>query len=143
VIATIAATLRADATFMAGMAGGLYDGVVEISRQTTPAAFDPTTARLKGPAALVKAGTATSVGPGRRAMLQVVRLFLYQLGGTSVIEPARRRAFALLHGQSMPLGPGEGTLYEIVHLDDDMGGSDDALFGAALIICRFQAVLMR
>lgn len=144
-IAAVGALLRADSTFMSTLPGGLYDSVDEVSRQKTPEAFDAN--KLLRPCALLKGGTVTRVGPVSRAAQQVFRLFLYERNGRASIEPARRRAFDLLHEQQVALGAGEGRVYEITHLDDVLDGSDDTLAiapdYAALIVCRFQAVLMR
>lgn len=142
-IGAVANLLRADTEFMAGLTGGFYDsaaGIDEVSRQTTPAAFDANLRLL--PCGLLRPGVLTTERVVSRAARLTMRLFLYELGGRAVIEPKRRRAFTLLHEQTVTLGAGEGKVYEIVHLDDDVGGEDDAL-KCKLIICRFQAVLMR
>lgn len=142
-IGAVANLLRADTEFMAGLDGGLYDsaaGVDEVSRQTTPTAFDVNSRLL--PCGLLRSGVMTTERIVSRGARLTMRLFLYELGGRSVIEPKRRRAFTLLHEKTVALGEGEGTCYEIVHLDDDVGGEDDAL-KCKLIICRFQAALMR
>ncbi len=144
-IGAVANLLRADSLFMDGLIGGFYDSagepsIDEVSRQTTPQAFDAETRVL--PCGLLRYGVTTTDRRVSRGARLTMRLFLYQRGSRSVIEPARRRAFTLLHEQTVALGPGEGTCYEIVHLDDDPGGEDDAL-KCKLIICRFQAALMR
>lgn len=146
-IAAIYDLLRADSAFMAPLTGGLHnaDTVGEISRQSTPDAFDAD-GRLR-PCGLVVAGTAaTDKSFNRiisRAARQYVRLFLYQRGGRDQIYVARNRAFALLHQrQDLALPEGFGRCSELFWLDDVLDQIDVAL-NTPIIVSRYQATLVR
>lgn len=103
---SIATRLRADATLMATLTGGVYaDGTLGIegitNPTTTPGAY--TSGALK-PCAIVRERAAV---PGRRVVdlaagvadaVQVVEVHLYERGGATAIRTAMSRIFALLHG---------------------------------------------
>jgi hypothetical protein len=138
----ILTALRADADLMALLPGGLYDAaeVGEISRQSTPAAFDAhrelrpcALLRERGPVSL-----AGSLPYGHSARV-TVEIYFYNPGGNQPCE----RVYDLLHDkQFRPLG-GSAANWRVEHADDVLGQEDPALDGAALQISRYQALVRR
>ena len=84
------------------LTGGIYsgagdNGVREISRQNTPAAFDVNKKIM--PCALITSNTEIKSGPFSRSILTSFSIYFYQLTGFDVIEQAMARAYDLLHEQ--------------------------------------------
>jgi len=133
----IVAVLQADATLTGLLTGGIYDaGVVgEISRVTTPAAFDEHSEVL--PCALVKLASEAPDGPFPTASVLGVDLYLYQRAGYGSIDAAVARIFVLLHRQRVGNG-----VWQVTHAGDLRDLRDEAL-GCALILSRFQVTRLR
>lgn len=132
--------LSGDATLMATLTGGLHrtDEVGEISRQTTPAAFDANGEIL--PCALLRFSTITPAGPYVHSARLMFSLCLYEPKGYQNVDAARERAYVLL--QRAKVTPGEGGCWEIRHTDDVLDSRDAAL-ECSLEISRFEAVIRR
>ncbi len=130
--------LTADATLMATLTGGLYRAQ-EISRQTTPAAFDANRELL--PCALLKQETATPWGPYANSGQLYMVLYCYERSGYANIEAARKRVYALLHRQKVTPSDGSGC-YEVRHVNDVLD-QEDAALGAAMALSRFVATVER
>lgn len=110
------ARLSNDATMIGLLPGGIYDAEVvdEISEQKTPAAYDTDWLSFR-PCMLVKQGAIVTDGPVPTATRQTITLYFYQPRGSSIINQARKRAFALLH--DIRLTPASGGAYELQHTD--------------------------
>lgn len=135
----IASLLAADATLADLLPGGIYGNVTEVSRQTTPGAFD-TDGELR-PCLLIKGSTLTPDSSRiPTAARWVVRLFFYQLFGTTAIAPARARTFALLNRQAVTVAG--MRVIELNHIGDTLGQTDDAL-ASQLELSRYEAALIR
>lgn len=130
--------LIGDATLMATLSGGVHRAQ-EISRQSTPAAYDAN-AEVK-PCALLKATTATPWGPHTDSGRLYVQVLLYERHGYTSIEAARRRIYDLLHDTQLTPVSGDGC-YEIVHTGDVLE-QEDAGLGAAMAVSRFMATIQR
>lgn len=127
-----------DATLMATLTGGVHQ-VQEISRQTTPAAYD---ANLEvKPCALLKASTATPWGPHQHSGRFYFQILLYERHGDTSIEAARLRIYDLLHRARVTPVNGDGC-YDIRHTGDVLG-QEDSVLGAALALSRFVATIQR
>ncbi len=100
----ITAVLTADSTLTTLLTGGIYavgvNNVREISRQSTPDAFDANGELL--PCALVKLETAVPTGPHKRAARQFLVVYVYQRSGHSVINTALDRIVDLLDEVDVP-----------------------------------------
>lgn len=94
-------TLAADGTLMALLPGGIHTGVGEISRQKTPAAFDPATGELL-PCGLVANTNDAVDGPVGIAARMLVSVWLYHRTSDAVLDEAAARARALLHRAVLP-----------------------------------------
>jgi hypothetical protein len=123
--------LQADAQLSALLPGGIYgpDTADEITRQATPAAFDAATKELL-PCALVRPGVETPAGPYPTSSRAFVDIYFYQRAGTDVIDPARERAFQLLH--RVRIGGG----WEVLWTDDVLGQRDPAL-DCSMVLSRY------
>jgi hypothetical protein len=132
--------LQADAALGSLLPGGIYakSAVGEISRSSTPAAFDAQ--RGLRPCMLAASGPLTGdpVVPG--AARQIVRLFFYESQGASAIEPARRRAYTLLSGTTF--SGSQDAIYEVTWADDVLDARDDAL-RSSLIVSRYEVAMRR
>lgn len=137
-LTAIHAMLSGDATLLATLTGGVYQ-TPEISRQTTPAAFDANKELL--PCALVKASTAAPYGPHQQSGQLFVQVYFYERHGYASIETARRRVYALLHRSQLTPVSGDGC-YDIRHAGDVLGQQDSVL-GSAMIVSRFVATIQR
>ena len=140
--AAILTTLRADATFLAALPGGLFDGaeVGQISRTRTPGAFDATTREIKA-CGLLRLLSDDRAGPLPRSARLLATLYFYQLApGRASIETARARAYALLH--QVRLQPVSGGAWEFEHAGDVLDAEDDAL-AASLIVSRFTVFIRK
>jgi hypothetical protein len=130
--------LIGDTTLMATLTGGVHRAQ-EISRQSTPTAFD---ANLElQPCALLKSSTQTPWGPHFDSSRLYVQIWLYQRHDYTSIETARERIYDLLHRTRLTPTNGDGC-YEIVHVGDILDQEDSAL-GAALAQSRFMATVQR
>jgi hypothetical protein len=100
----VLAHLLADETFTAPLTGGVYavgvDGVQEISRQSTPAAFDANGELL--PCCLIKLETTVPIGPYKTSARQYLILYVYQRGDWDVIDDTIDQAITLLNDQTIP-----------------------------------------
>lgn len=130
--------LVADATLIASLTGGVHV-TQEISRQTTPTAFDAN--KEMKPCALLKYSTATPVGPHDNSGRQFVQIYLYERHSYTSIEAARRRIYVLLHRTQATPVSGDGC-YDIRHVGDVLGQQDSVL-GSAMIVSRFAATIQR
>lgn len=142
--ATIFATLNTDATLTALLTGGLYDGVVEISRQATPAAFDAYQEVL--PCLLLKTGTRASTGPQYiKAERLFVNIWLYQERVDTAIQSANNRIYELLHETCLPTTAGDtGAMWWITHVSDAITNEEtDILRNARVIRAQYQCICRR
>ena len=129
--------LAGDAALMATLTGGLHTKT-EISRQSTPAAFDENAELL--PCGLLKFETQTPWGPHPHGSRLYFSLLLYQRAGYDAIEAARARLYQLLHRQKVT--PGSGGCWEMRHAGD-VPDVEDAALGCSLAISRFVAAVSR
>jgi hypothetical protein len=131
--------LSGDATLMAILAGGTYDGllVADINRQLTPAAYDEY-AELR-PCGLLKPETATPWGPLPDSGRLYVMLWLYAQTDYTAIEQARERAYQLLHRQQLSTVDG---IFDVRHANDVLGAEVAAL-NVPTIASRYVVTLNR
>jgi hypothetical protein len=129
--------LSGDATLMATLTGGLHRDV-EISRQTTPAAFDAD--REIKPCGLLKFGSQSPVAPFYHSARLFFAVMFYERNGYANTAAARARVYALLHRQRV--APSSGSCWQIRHSDDVLETQDEAL-GCSLEMSRFYAVINR
>jgi hypothetical protein len=136
----IYALLSGDATLMATLTGGLHKAaeVGEISRQTTPAAFDAN-GEIQ-PCGLLRFGSISPMGPYVHSARLIIALYFYEPKGYQNVDAARERAYVLLHRAKVT--PAVGACWEIRHTDDVPDGRDSAL-ECSLAISRFEAVIRR
>lgn len=130
--------LAGDAALMAALTGGLHVSS-EISRQTTPSAYDGN-GELR-PCALLKQETGTPWGPHEHSGRLYLVVYFYDRASQTAIETARKRAYALLHRIKLTPSDGSGN-YEIVHADDVLDAEDTEI-GAAMAVSRFVATVQR
>ncbi len=126
--------LAADATLAGLLSGGFY-AEMEITRQSTPAAFDANMEVL--PCLLVMPGTEISRGPFSQGVQTPTNIYLYERSGYATINPAAERVFAVLHDQQI----GAGTWR--VLFDSWAGGLVDGGLGCSLGVMRFVVVRLR
>ncbi len=137
-IAAIVALLQADATLLALLIGGVHRAQ-EISRQTTPTAYD-SNKEIK-PCVLVKQETATPWGVYQDSGRLYIVLYFYERSGYASIEAARMLVYSLLHrSQVSPVGG--GGCYEIRH-ESDVLDQEDPTLGAAMVVSRYVATIQR
>lgn len=131
--------LTGDATLVALLIGGLYDGrtVQEISRQNTPAAYDEWQALQ--PCGLVKAESQTPWGPLHDGSRLYVTAWLYAQESYTALEAARKRIYALLHRKQLATDAG---IFEVRHASD-MAGLEAPGMPAALTVCRYYVTAKR
>lgn len=135
-VGKIADVLQADATLAALLTGGVHEA--EISRQTTPGAFNEF-AELK-PCATVRAETMTPWGPHERSARLYVLVWFYQQTGYAEIAAARRRVYDLLHRQRFVAT--DERIYDVVHTDDLLETDEPAL-NVSMERSRFMATVQR
>lgn len=133
--------LQADSSLLALLPGGLYDAaeVGEISRQTTPAAFDANgelqacaLLRWRGPTSIAASS------PYRHGARGTVELYFYNPPD----DQARERVYDLLHDARLaPVGSSAAN-WRIEHADDVLAQEDPAL-NAALQVSRYQVLIRR
>jgi hypothetical protein len=135
--------LSADATFVGILGGRLYQAreVGEISRQTTPGAFDAN-GEIR-PCALLRFGATVPLAPHPHGARQFFELYFYERQGYAHIEAARERAYVLL--QQAKLTPGTGASWGCweVHHTDDVGDGRDGALGCSLAVSRYEAIVRR
>lgn len=138
-LGAMANTLMADAGLAALLPGGLYDGrtVQEISRQTTPNAYDEW--QEVRPCGLIRAETQTPWGPLHDGSRLYVTVWLYAQGDYAALDAARGRIYALLHRQQVHTDAG---IFEVRHASD-MAGMEAAGMPAAMSVCRYYATILR
>lgn len=125
--------LQADTALTATLTGGIHTGGA-ISRQATPAAFDANGEIL--PCALVTIEGESPAGPYRTSARQFVVIYLYEWAGTTAIDAALDRIFALLNRHKFA-----GT-WETRWVGDVRDQQDEAL-GCSLALSRFQVTRQR
>jgi hypothetical protein len=135
--------LSADITFLDLLPGGLYQArdVGEISRQTTPDAFDANGEIL--PCALIRFGVTTPAGPHVHGARQHFALYFYERAGWEHIDAARERAYVLLHMQALVPGAGDSWGCWEIHHADDVGDGRDTALGCSLAVSRYEAIVRR
>lgn len=130
--------LKDDPALRATLTGGLYVST-EISRQTTPDAFDDDRELL--PCALLKLETETPWGPFRDSARLYFTVLFYQRAGVEAIEAARQRVYELLHRQAVSPSGGGGC-WEVAHAGDVLDAEDQAL-ECSLATSRYVATVNR
>lgn len=133
------ATLSADASLLALLPGGFYDGlaVKDITRQATPDAYDEYGEVI--PCAIVKPETITPFGPHRDSARLYVAIWFYEQNNHTAIDAARERVYALLHRQQIATDAG---IYEVTHATDILGAEVQEL-SAAMIMSRYVLTVQR
>jgi len=138
----IAAVLEANTALMTILTGGLYeqDEVGEISRQSTPSAFD-SNKELK-PCALVAEGTELPRGGIDHAGIGVsvqtpINIFFYERTGYSNIAAAMEASFALLNGKKI------GSATWRVEYENSVKNQVDQSLNASMGVQRFMVVRLR
>lgn len=133
--------LSTDATLMGTLTGGLYAAgtVGEISRQTTPDAFDDN-GEIE-PCGLVRFETETPWGVHDHSARLYFTVMLYERVGASAIDEARARMYALLHRQVV-VPDGDGACWEVRHAGDTLDQEDTAL-GCGLGVSRYMATVSK
>lgn len=135
--AAILAKLSGDTALMGTLTGGMHTAT-EISRQTTPAAFDASGELC--PCGLLRLETSTPFGPFEHSQRLYFVVMLYQRSGCDSIEAARSRVYALLHKTCV--SPTAGACWEIEHANDVLDVRDEAL-ACSLALSRFVATYRR
>lgn len=139
----IATTISGDTALAALLTGGVFTAT-EITRQITPTAFDAATRELK-PCCLVRINTITPPGglpTTARAARASVIIELRQRLGYDVIEPARRRIYALLNLVRLAPSDEASGAWQIQFVDEVLD-LEDPVLDAALILCRYMAYYRR
>lgn len=131
--------LAGDATLLALLPGGVYDGmeVKEITRQSTPAAYDAFGEVL--PCAIIKPETQTPWGPHPDSSRLYVAIWFYAQNDYSGIDAGRQRVYTLLHRQQLSAIVG---IYEVIHANDLLGIEIQGLDLAA-IMSRYMLTVQR
>jgi len=124
----VLAVLTADSTLMTVLTGGFHSAV-EISRQTTPEAFDADKELL--PCGLLKLGTDIPTGPFPDSSQSALMTYFYQRAGYDVIDVALARVYTLLH----ELHVGNG-IWQILWSNHVRDAEDDAL-GCAMAMSTY------
>lgn len=131
-IDTLLAVLTTDAMLTGILTGGIYRAK-EISRQTTPAAYDAN--RELRPCALVRQETTTPWGPHDHSGRVYVTVWFYQRDGYAQIEAARARVYALLHRTNI-------VGWDVRHINDLLDMADPALH-VPMAMSRYQCTVNR
>jgi len=131
----VANVLRADATLMALLTGGVYTVAQIAPGMDAPTPFDAV-GRVR-PSALVRGEVAAADGPRGRFERAFVLVFLYDYAGYETINDALERVKALLHERLLG-----NSGYEVRHTGDVTDQYDDALL-AFMHRSRFQIMRMR
>ena len=137
--AAIFNALHGDATLLALLPGGLYDGlqVQDITRQATPNAFDAY-AEIK-PCGILKPETQTPWGALEDGSRLYVVLWLYAQHDMTALDAARERAYALLHRQQVTT---DAHIFDVRHANDLLGGEVQAL-NVPFVLSRYYATVRR
>lgn len=130
-------TLQGDALLNLILAGGIYR-TQEISRQTTPDAFDGNRELL--PCALLKQESRTPWGPYDKSARLYFQVFIYNQRMSDQIDYAVERIYKLLHRQKIL--PTRGGNWEVIHANDLLDMEDPAL-GVAMAVSRYVATNLR
>lgn len=130
--------LQNDAILTATLTGGVHRAV-EISRQTTPTAYDGRRELL--PCALVKQETATPWGPHDNSGRLYITVWFYDRADYTAIETARKRVYALLHRTKLTPTDGSGC-YDIRHANDLLDQEEPAL-SVPMAMSRYVATVQR
>lgn len=136
----IVTALQGDTTLSDLLTGGIYDGMVapDVSRQATPAVYDEFGELL--PCALVKAESASPVGPLPDSGREFVAVWLYAQHDFERIEPARERVYQVLHRQKV--GAAADGVWEVRHANDVLGAEVQRL-NVQMILSRYVATIWR
>ena len=126
-------------TVLAATLTGRVHRAVEISRQTTPDAYDSRRELL--PCALVKQETATPWGPHDNSGRLYIAIWFYARAGYTAIEAARKRVYILLHRAKLTPSDGSGC-YDIRHADDLLDQEEPTL-GVPMAMSRYVATVQR
>ncbi len=137
-IAAVLALLQGDAVLALALPGGVHSAI-EISRQTTPGAYDANGEMQ--PSALLRQETATPWGPHKDSGRLYFAVYFYDRASHAAIETARKRVYTLLHRQKLTPTDGSGN-YEIVHASDLLDMEEQNL-GVAMAISRYVATIQR
>lgn len=129
--------LEADGTIATLLTGGVY-ATREISRELTAAVFDANS-ELQ-PAALVKLGPDTAIGPDEIGSQQLVDIYLYERDGFTTIDQALARVYSLLHRQK--IGDASDRIYEARHVQD-IPDQEDAALNCSLALARYEVIRNR
>lgn len=134
---TVTARLTGDAALSALLSGGIYraSDVRELSRQSTPAAFD--TDHVLHPCALLRFSTVAAAAPhvhGARLYLDVA---LFDEATHADILAAQARIYALLHDWAVGAGG-----YVVRH-NDDSAELEEPVTQWAMLLSRYQVDIMR
>lgn len=130
-------TLLQNDTALAAILTGRVHHAVEISRQTTPDAYD--SKRELRPCALVKHETATPWGPHDDSGRLYIVIYFY--GPLVAIEAARQRVYQLLHRTKLTPSDGSGC-YDIRHANDLLDQEEPEL-GVPMAMSRYVATVQR
>lgn len=122
--------LQLDAGLTALLTGGLHI-TTEISRQLTPTAFDDN-AEIK-PAALIKTGNETGIGPFTDSVQTPISIYLYQRSGYEDIEAAELRIFKLLHREKV------GSATWMIEYDSTLNRQWDDALQCPMLVTRYHA----
>jgi len=131
----VANVLRADATLMALLTGGVYTVAQIAPGMDAPTPFDAV-GRVR-PSALVRGEVAVATGPREQFALATVLVFFYDHAGYEAIDVAIDRARDVLN--RLYLGNGG---YEVRHADDVYDQYDDAIL-AYMHRSRYQVARYR
>lgn len=126
---TIETLLTSDAALMGLLSGGVYTAT-EISRQTTPEAFD-----VNGevrPCALVRVGADVALGEINGASRVTIEIYFYQRATYEVIDAASERVYALLDRTKVT------GVWQIRHTDS-VGDQFDQALRCSLAMSRYAA----
>lgn len=129
-------TLLADTTLMTPLTGGIHMAK-EISRETTPTAFDANREIL--PCILLKLEQGAPVGPHYHSAAFFFVVVFYQRSGYAVIHTARDRVYDLLHRQCIS----STSAWDIRHTDDSPELEDQSSNVHSMLYSRYRVILDR
>jgi hypothetical protein len=135
-LADVTDILKADDTLTELLTGGIYDDVVEISRQLTKDAFDANKEIL--PCLLLKSGNEAALQNKISAVQTPLTLYFYQRAGYDVIDAALSLTVALLAQRHV----GESGIWEIQFNTEIARTTDDAL-NCSLAVQRYNVIRLK
>jgi len=128
--------LIADSTLTTPLTGGIHMAK-EISRQTTPSAFDANQEIL--PCVLLKLEQGSPIGPHHHAVAFFFVAVFYQRSGYAVIHVARDRVYDLLHRQCVS----SASAWDIRFTDDSPELEDQSSQIHSMLYSRYRIILDR